>query len=158
MKEKVKIEELLLNLGLKTDATRIPVCETVCQVEPSQLCGMVNKLLEAGWWHLTAITASSEKAQYILLYHFWLYSGLTLRVEVPTDHARIPSLTSLIPGAAFYEREIEELFGVSFEGLSVPGRLFLAEDWEGDPPMRQMHQGNPESPDGTTGERKAEEA
>ena len=85
---------------------------------------------------LTAITALEEEGHLVLLYHFWLYGGLTLHVSLSDNEAHISSITNLIPGAAFYEREIQELFGVKFEGLTHQELLFLADTWQGAPPMQ----------------------
>jgi NADH-quinone oxidoreductase subunit D len=35
----------------------------------------------------------------------------------------------LLPGASFHEREVADLFGVTFEGHPNPGRLVLPDDW-----------------------------
>jgi NADH-quinone oxidoreductase subunit C len=96
---------------------------------------VVQALLEAGCWHLTAITALADDESIELLYHFWLYGGLTLRARLPAGQPHIASITPLIPGAAFYEREVRELFGIRFSGLPNAEPLFLAEDWEGEAPM-----------------------
>jgi len=51
-----------------------------------------------------------------LLYHFWDGGGLTLRTSLPREEPHIATLTDLIPGAAFYEREVSEMLGVTFDG------------------------------------------
>jgi NADH-quinone oxidoreductase subunit C len=133
----------------------MPHNETVCPIDAQELADVVQALLEAGCWHLTAITALADDESIELLYHFWLYGGLTLRAHLPAGRPRIASITPIIPGAAFYEREARELFGISFSGLADSEPLFLAEDWEGEAPMgpRAHH------PSGSTADDKnAEEA
>ncbi len=87
--------------------------------------------------HLSTITGQDLDGEIELLYHFWSGSGLTLRTALPRTEARIATITDLIPGAAFYEREIGEMLQVTFEGHPGPEGLLLPDDWEGGPPLRQ---------------------
>ncbi len=135
MKKKEPFKGILTSLGLKAEPRQIPLNETVFLMEPDQIADAVRALLDAGWWHLTAITALSDESHIELLYHFWMHGGLTLRVQLPAGSPQIISITPMIPGAAFYEREVQELFGVSFTGLTHTEALFLADDWEGNAPM-----------------------
>ncbi|MGB9778620.1 MAG: NADH-quinone oxidoreductase subunit C [Candidatus Bathyarchaeales archaeon] len=54
---------------------------------------------------------------------------ITIGVDVSKENAKIESITDLIPGASFHEREVSDLFGVTFEGHPNPKRLILPEDW-----------------------------
>lgn len=137
MKKNRDIRGILADTGVSEDAIqKMPVNEFVCLIRAAKLQTFTRQLKEKGVWHLTAITAVEEEAALVLLYHYWLNGGLTVRVPVPQEGMRIPSITGLIPGAAFYEREIQELFGVHFDGLSRQEMLFIAEDWQDDPPMQ----------------------
>lgn len=49
----------------------------------------------------------------------------------PTD-PRVPSLTNLIPGADWHEREVYDLLGIVAEGHPDPRRLVVADDWPED--------------------------
>jgi NADH-quinone oxidoreductase subunit C len=56
-----------------------------------------------------------------------------LKVKLSGDDATVESLTSLWPGANFFEREIFDLFGVRFLGHPYLRRIMMPEDWEGHP-------------------------
>lgn len=58
---------------------------------------------------------------------------LRLRVFVSADDAVVPSVTGIWPGANFFEREIYDLFGVTFAGHPDMRRIMLADDWVGHP-------------------------
>ncbi len=57
---------------------------------------------------------------------------LRVRCRVANDQP-VPSLTALYPGANFYEREIYDLFGISFIGHPDMTRILMPDDWEGHP-------------------------
>ena len=106
-------------------------------LSPARLIPAVQILLENDIYHLSTITGVYEDEQLYLLYHFWDREGLTLRVPVDFLQDQIQTLTQLIPGALFYEREIAEMFGVHINGLDTSQKMFLPDNWEGGAPMRR---------------------
>ncbi len=58
---------------------------------------------------------------------------LRIRVPVPGTDPSVPSITSVYPGANFYERETYDLFGIDFPGHPDLSRILLPDDWEGHP-------------------------
>jgi NADH-quinone oxidoreductase subunit C len=67
--------------------------------------------------------------------------GLSLRCTLPYGDPHLDSVSDLIPGAAFYEREVSEMLGITFRyvaGSEQPeaGWLLLPDDWEGAAPLR----------------------
>ncbi|MBI4202787.1 MAG: NADH-quinone oxidoreductase subunit C [Chloroflexi bacterium] len=60
-------------------------------------------------------------------------SRFALKVSLPYDDPRIPSLIGVWPGADWYEREGHDLFGVVFEGHPNLAPLLLYEGFEGYP-------------------------
>jgi NADH-quinone oxidoreductase subunit C len=58
---------------------------------------------------------------------------LRLKVRVPGDDARLPSVAEVWPSAGWAEREVFDLFGVVFDGHSDLRRILMPEDWEGHP-------------------------
>lgn len=57
---------------------------------------------------------------------------VSLRVHVDPENPRIPSITSVIPGADWAEREIKDLLGIIPEGHPDPRKVILADDWPED--------------------------
>jgi NADH-quinone oxidoreductase subunit C len=56
-----------------------------------------------------------------------------LKVRVDGASLAVESLTSLWPGANYFEREVFDLFGIRFTGHPYLRRLLMPEDWEGHP-------------------------
>jgi formate hydrogenlyase subunit 5 len=79
---------------------------------------------------ISALTGLDMGEKIGLMYHIRTNGAIvTVRTEVPKQEPKIPTITDLLPGAAFHEREVADLFGVVFEGHPNPARLVLPEDW-----------------------------
>ena len=58
---------------------------------------------------------------------------LRVKVPLPADDPRIPSVVALYPGAGWPEREVYDLFGIVFTDHPDLRRILMPEDWEGYP-------------------------
>jgi NADH-quinone oxidoreductase subunit C len=56
-----------------------------------------------------------------------------LRVQVPETDPTVPSLFDVHPGTEAMEREVFDLFGISFDGHPDLTRILMPEDWVGHP-------------------------
>ena len=63
---------------------------------------------------------------------------ISVKARVPTDNPTIESVTELWPGADFPEREVFDMFGVTFEGHPDMRRILMPEDYEGHPQRRDF--------------------
>ena len=63
---------------------------------------------------------------------------ISVKARVPTDKATIATVTDLYPGAEFPEREVYDMFGVSFDGHPDLRRILMPEDYEGHPQRRDF--------------------
>jgi Ni,Fe-hydrogenase III component G len=154
-----RAEELLKGVGHEAhymDDGRMDI-----SVRPTRLVEAVRRLVNARWGYLSAITgldhgprpmddttgeAFFEANPFLeLLYHF--VSGpavLTLRLHIPYDDTRVPSICGVIPSATLYEREVRELFGINIENTPNTDLLVLPENWPvGVYPLRKSFTGLP---------------
>ena len=131
--------------GLQTDypegsltVSEMPTNERVVSLPANALHRVVETLVERfEIHHLSTITGQDTGEAIELLYHFWHGAGLTLRVRLNRDAASVDSVTDLIPGALFYEREVSEMLGVTLKDLPDPRALLLPDEWDEPPPLRK---------------------
>ena len=90
---------------------------------------------------LSTVTGIDTRRNIELLYHFSFDSSgtiVSLRTLIDRDNPEIESVTPVIKGAEWIEREIHELLGVDFINHPNLKRLLLFEDWpEGKYPLRR---------------------
>ena len=60
-------------------------------------------------------------------------SRIRLRVQVPGDEPSVPSLFDVHPGTEAMEREVYDMFGITFDGHPDLSRILMPEDWIGHP-------------------------
>ena len=58
---------------------------------------------------------------------------LRLRVQVPEDDPTLPTLFDVHPGTEAMEREVFDMFGISFTDHPDMTRILMPEDWIGHP-------------------------
>lgn len=67
------------------------------------------------------------------LLSFSLHKRIRLRVQVPVDDPSIESLFDLHPGTEAMEREVFDMFGITFNNHPDLTRILMPEDWQGHP-------------------------
>ncbi len=58
---------------------------------------------------------------------------LRMITTAPREEPSVASLVPIWPGANFAEREVYDMFGVTFEGHPDLTRILMPDDWEGHP-------------------------
>jgi len=111
------------------------------RVAPKRYREMVQTLRddeEFGLDYLDFVSATDypERGELEVVVH--LYSTahnhhVRLKVSIPRDDPRCPTISDLYPGASWHERETWELFGIVFEGHPHLVKLVLPEPFEGYP-------------------------
>ncbi|HVP68542.1 MAG TPA: NADH-quinone oxidoreductase subunit C [Anaeromyxobacteraceae bacterium] len=77
-----------------------------------------------------------------VVYHLFSYKhrhGIVLKVEAARAEPRVPSVEGVWKAANWMEREVYDLFGVSFAGHPDLRRVMLPDDWVGHP-LRKDYQ------------------
>ncbi len=86
--------------------------------------------------HLAVVSSSDLGEEIELIYHFSIYYeyqfkeiSVGVRVVLPKSKPEIPTITDIIPGALFTERETQEMIGIKVIGIPDDRRLFLSDDF-----------------------------
>ncbi|SOC14602.1 NADH:ubiquinone oxidoreductase subunit C [Rhodobacter sp. JA431] len=107
------------------------------------LRGFLTELRDTqGFSHLVLLTAVDwlEEGQFQLTYMMNNRArDLTLGVRVMLDRttAQMDSIHDLWPTAATYQRELKEMFGITFPGSPRLDEEFIVEGWTDLPPYRR---------------------
>ncbi|WP_323159562.1 NADH-quinone oxidoreductase subunit C, partial [Pseudomonas marginalis] len=74
------------------------------------------------------------EADFSVFYHLTSIErnrDLMLKVALCERDLNVPSITSLFPNANWYEREVWDMFGITFQGHPNLRRLLMSPNWEG---------------------------
>jgi NADH-quinone oxidoreductase subunit C len=85
---------------------------------------------------VTAVDRHPAEPRFELVYHLHsVERNLRVRVKarLTGSATAIDSVTSVWRGANWYEREVFDLFGISFNGHPDLRRILMPDDWEGHP-------------------------
>jgi NADH-quinone oxidoreductase subunit C/D len=118
-------------------------------VRPDEVAGTLDLLRnEAGFDHLSLVTAQDYEDRYESIYHLKKYDDPTQEVSVvvPTDaeNPTSESGASVYKTAEWHEREAYDLVGVEYEGHPDLRRILLPETWQGHPLSSDFDQDKPQ--------------
>lgn len=96
-------------------------------------------LKDQGFVHCTTVTAVDYPDNYEMVYHLRnIGFSINLKVAIPKDDPKVPSIADIIAGANLFEREANDIMGIFPEGHPNPSRIILDYDWpEGLYPLRK---------------------
>jgi len=125
------IDKLKADLGDRVEIANPARRRLFLKVAPQDLVAVTTRLRDAyGVVFLSTISGLDSGAVFEIIYHFSTPEhDFNLRTEIPKDNAHIASISSIIPGAVLYEREIQEMFGITVDAIPDGRRLLLSDDW-----------------------------
>jgi NADH-quinone oxidoreductase subunit C len=131
--------------------------QTVLHPSRQQYPDVVRALLDEGYEMCVDLTA----VDYLLMPERTMPDGVTaerfevvvnllsmsarrrirLRVQVPADDPSLDTLFDLYPGTEAMEREVFDMFGITFANHPDLTRILMPEDWEGYPLRKDYETG-----------------
>lgn len=88
---------------------------------------------------LTCIDWIKENEFQLVFIVFNWESGvrLQIRTRIDRENPQFNTITSIYPGAQYYERDVHEFFGVEFIGNADSYKQLFLENWDDMPPLRK---------------------
>lgn len=95
---------------------------------------VIERLVKVeGFSRIATITGIDVGKEIEVIYHLTRKElVLSISSRVPKEELVLPTIVDLIPGSAFYEREVHDLLGVLFDGNPDLSPLVLADGWPSD--------------------------
>ncbi len=113
--------------------------ELTLTVASGSICGAATSVKDAGYnafEDMTAVDWLPTEPRFQLSYHILSHQykeRIRLKTWLDSSDPAIESITSVWPGANYYEREVFDLFGIRFEGHPNLRRILMPDDWVGHP-------------------------
>jgi NADH-quinone oxidoreductase subunit C len=113
--------------------------ELTLTVPSENICEAIKAVKDAGYnafEDMTAVDWLPSEPRFALSYHILSHRDkerIRIKTWVGSDDLSIESITSLWPGANYYEREVFDLFGIRFDGHPNLRRIMMPEGWVGHP-------------------------
>ena len=113
--------------------------ELTLTIEASEIRSAVIAVQAAGYnffEDMTAVDWFPSSPRFQLSYHILSFTNkerIRLRVLLEGDSPTVESVTPVWPSANFYEREVFDLFGITFDGHPNLRRILMPDDWQGHP-------------------------
>jgi NADH-quinone oxidoreductase subunit C len=135
---KTKITELLASATFEEGGEWINV-----NVDPKELVPFMQKLRNDDslqFDHLFCLTCIDWKTHLTMVYHLsstQFRHNMVVRSKLDINKPEIETVSHIWKTADFHEREVYEMFGVSFLNHPDLRLLILPDGWEGRNPMRK---------------------
>jgi NADH-quinone oxidoreductase subunit C len=107
------------------------------------ICTFLKKNLQYDFLEtVTAVDWPERTPRFDVVYQLLSLSQrcyVRLKIQVGQRREKqpdVPSVTGIWPGANWYEREVYDLFGITFSGHPDLRRILMPADWEGHPLRR----------------------
>lgn len=100
-----------------------------------EICTYLKKECQMNFlMDICGVDYPERKSRFEVVYHMYSYATkkrLRLKVRVPENDPRVPSIMGIWKSADWFEREAFDLFGIIFEGHPHLRRLLTYDEFEG---------------------------
>jgi len=92
--------------------------QEIVGIEKAELLDRIRRTFDEGY---RLVQISCTRSEMFQMDYSFDKNGrfLNLRVNIPVESARLPSITGIYACAFGYENEIHDLFGISIDGISI---------------------------------------
>lgn len=118
----------------------IALGELTLEVQPDRIAHVCRFLRDECQFErvstITAVDRYPAEPRFEVVYHLHSLARnerVRVKTRVPSSNPALDSVTSVWPGANWYERETFDLFGIQFRNHPNLERILMPEGWEGHP-------------------------
>jgi len=141
MEQEKVLEDLRARFAESVLSAEVQFGDPIVRLKKDALLDVIRFLMEEPrsfdmLLDLTCVDYLGEKERFEMVYHLFSLAHkirLRLNVRLGGKDPSIASLTPLFKNANWLEREVYDMFGVTFEGHPYLRRLFMYEGFEGHP-------------------------
>ena len=141
MNQWMTLEDVTKALGQFGAAETVRADRIRVTIEPNRVRDAIAAAQEQlACERLLAISTVDNTETLELIYHLIgpHRTIISLATVLPRESPEIRTVSDILPPAGIYERQIHDLFGITFTGHPGLTRLMLNEDWpEGEYPLRK---------------------
>jgi len=119
--------------------------DAVIGVPRDDVLAAAHELKRLGFDRLGMVTAVDRDEWFVMVYRLQsrsLSAAVFMKAKVPRAEPVVASLCEVWPAANWQEREVYDLFGITFEGHPDMRRMLLPEDFVGHPLRRDYEDDN----------------
>jgi len=138
------LNEVTQRFGNRLELLRISqLNEIYFEAKPELVAGFCGHLYKRWQARLVSVFADDARQDEGVFHLYYVYAVdaahgfCILRVPVPPDDPKFPSLTTAVPAVNWQEREIQDWFGLKLVGHPNPRRCALHDDWPAIHPLRK---------------------
>jgi len=117
------------------------------RVEPQSLQDCLRTLRDNHGYRFYVAASATDRGETIELVHGLRNpdSGdpIFVKVALPADQPEVDSVALVFAGAEWHEREILDLFGVTFRAHPDPRRILMPDEYEGHPLRKEFPMDTP---------------
>jgi NADH-quinone oxidoreductase subunit C len=123
--------------GAKFDRDELSI--TIARASIREACTLLRDEPDCPFNYCSDVTSVDwypTEPRFEVIYHLLSIPNkerVRLKVRLDGNSPVIESVTSVWPGANYFEREVFDLFGIRFTGHPYLRRILMPEDWEGYP-------------------------
>lgn len=109
---------------------------------PRDIHAVLAYVKSMGFTQLSILTCvdwiEDNEFQLVFILTSWQNAArLQIRTRIDRKKPQFNTITSIYPGAQYYERDVHEFFGVEFIGNEDSYKQLFLENWDDKPPLRK---------------------
>jgi len=137
-----KLKEQLNQHYQINDFEEVMTLQVAFDIDQRSLLDVLAYMKSLGFGQLSLLTCIDwiEDNEFQLVYILFNWdTGIhaLVRTRIPRDKPYFKTIEHIYPGVKYYERDVHEFFGVSFEGNEDSFKHLFLELWEADCPMKK---------------------